>query len=683
MRPSHSTWLDGQVSPPGPLIELSIGPIDFSYSDGALFYGKLHGVEIARRIYVAVRDENWGTIPQRTFAHDIRESEHAIEIHWTASARRPPIDFEWTGRILATRNGELSYRFDGRAQSAFQCNRIGICFLHATEPLRGKACLITHGTNANGGSPRSTIHFPDTVEPNNFAFDIQSMQWRLDHQHELMLEFDGELFESEDQRNWIDDSFKTFCRPLSKPRPFRVAVADSFEQAVKLSIVLNGPNKEPSLNPADRAVSSVDCVLTLDDPIEHPRLKVGVNWQPSDAATNAIQAEWMRQLQLDHLRVELDLSDTSRTIEHLRDCLESAQRWNIAGIECVLLFGEPTDSNTIELSLDGLRSLFEQSKVALIRLGVFSRDRWNTSEQVASAWVPRIRRLVADFAPNVSIVVGTLANFTELNRDRPSQAVQAFVDGVGFSMHPHEHHTDNYSLVETPIAVGNVVESLRRLAPGKEIVVGPITLRKRVNPYGYPIPETGTGGGLPPKVDPRQMSLLGAGWTLLTLKHLQEQGASASSWYRVLGWQGWMEASDGCSLPSLFPSQPGMLFPMYHVFRWFMRHQHETPIRSRSNRPLRVDSLAWQSEKGIQLLIANVTGDTQVVAIDRWQSHCHGTDIDATLTTLDLSTISQAIGHASIPSVEIRETFGRCHQITMQPMAISHLSLTKRQDKQS
>ena len=34
--------------------------------------------------------------------------------------------------------------------------------------------------------------------------------------------FNGETFEMEDQRNWTDASFKTYCTPLSLPYPIKI-----------------------------------------------------------------------------------------------------------------------------------------------------------------------------------------------------------------------------------------------------------------------------------------------------------------------------------------------------------------------------------------------------------------------------------------------------------------------------
>ncbi|EEN79928.1 hypothetical protein HMPREF0539_1938, partial [Lacticaseibacillus rhamnosus LMS2-1] len=50
--------------------------------------------------------------------------------------------------------------------------------------------------------------------------------------------FSGEVFEMEDQRNWSDASFKTYCRPLSWPSPFWLRAGERVEQAI--SIALSG-----------------------------------------------------------------------------------------------------------------------------------------------------------------------------------------------------------------------------------------------------------------------------------------------------------------------------------------------------------------------------------------------------------------------------------------------------------
>jgi hypothetical protein len=48
------------------------------------------------------------------------------------------------------------------------------------------------------------------------------------------LSFIGDVFETEDQRNWTDASFKTYSTPLSRPFPVSVAAGTVVRQSVLL-----------------------------------------------------------------------------------------------------------------------------------------------------------------------------------------------------------------------------------------------------------------------------------------------------------------------------------------------------------------------------------------------------------------------------------------------------------------
>ena len=45
-----------------------------------------------------------------------------------------------------------------------------------------------------------------------------------------------------------------------------------------------------------------------------------------------------------------------------------------------------------------------------------------------------------------------------------------------------------------------------------------------------------------------------------------ESGVSSATYYETTGWRGVMETAQGSPLPELFPSLPGGVFPLYHVF---------------------------------------------------------------------------------------------------------------------
>ena len=47
---------------------------------------------------------------------------------------------------------------------------------------------------------------------------------------------EGDAFEMEDQRNWMDASYKTYVRPLALPWPYTIAKGEKLAQRVSLSV---------------------------------------------------------------------------------------------------------------------------------------------------------------------------------------------------------------------------------------------------------------------------------------------------------------------------------------------------------------------------------------------------------------------------------------------------------------
>src|SRR5260370_18112523 len=76
-----------------------------------------------------------------------------------------------------------------------------------------------------------------------------------------------------------------------------------------------------------------------------------------------------------------------------------------------------------------------------------------------------------------------------------------------------------------------------------------------------------------------------------------------------------MERDTGSALPELFPSAPGMVFPLYHVFADIAEWQDGSILECRSNRPLAVTALAVESQGSLHLLIVNLTGTQQPVVV--------------------------------------------------------------------
>ena len=112
------------------------------------------------------------------------------------------------------------------------------------------------------------------------------------------------------------------------------------------------------------------------------------------------------------------------------------------------------------------------------------------------------------------------------------------------------------------------------------------------------------------------MSLFGAGWTLGAIKHLAEQRAARATFFETTGWLGVMESEAGPPLPERFPSRPGQVFPMYHVFADVNEFRGGEVVPSRSNRPLAVDGLVLRRGSAMRILLANFTPRDVEIRID-------------------------------------------------------------------
>src|SRR4029079_6821346 len=110
-----------------------------------------------------------------------------------------------------------TFTMDGEAKSTFLRNRIGFCLLHPPRECAGAKCRL----EAGGGQGTENT-FPRFIAPQNPFLDLRALAHEVRPGLWAELRFDGALFETEDQRNWIDASYKTFCTPLRLPFPVEV-----------------------------------------------------------------------------------------------------------------------------------------------------------------------------------------------------------------------------------------------------------------------------------------------------------------------------------------------------------------------------------------------------------------------------------------------------------------------------
>ena len=151
---------------------------------------------------------------------------------------------------------------------------------------------------------------------------------------------------------------------------------------------------------------------------------------------------------------------------------------------------------------------------------------------------------------------------------------------------------------------------------GRPVIVSPVTFKQRFNAVATGEQPQYAPGELPPQVDPRQMSLFGAGWTVGSLHRLIESGVAAATYFETTGWRGVIQGDDPPAAPQQFPSRAGMIFPLYHVFADLKEWKDGQLLPSQSSDPLAVETLAVTDESGLHLLVANLTPHPQTVTID-------------------------------------------------------------------
>jgi D-apionolactonase len=604
--PSAREWTYGSEAERPRRTELRAGPLTMLLESCELLSIRLGDREVIRRIYAAVRDRNWGTVP--AVFSEVREEigVDSFRVTFRADHREREIHFTWTGTISGDPDGTVRYSLDGVARTTFLRNRIGFCVLHPDRSA-GAHCRIVHG---GGGSEEARL--PEAISPHQPLLDLRAVAHEVEPGQWAELAFDGDVFEMEDQRNWTDASFKTYCTPLHLPYPVEIASGTRVAQSVTLRVpgarTVRRPSAAPPAYSIDRSAP------------RRPLPALGLGVASHGLPLSARELELLRAVHPSHLRVDVTPGDPGWE-DGLRRAADQARSLGCA-LEVALLL-----SDAAREELGAVAGLAPTLGCELARWLIFHRGEAATTER----WVSAARQLLPPACPGVAIAAGAKAYFTELNRGpRPG-----FADQVVFSVNPQIHAFDDGSLVETLRMQRLVVENAARLSGGRPIVVSPVTLRPRFNAVAtgpVPPPEPGQ---LPDQVDARQMSLFGSAWTLGSLANLAASGAASLTYYETTGWRGLVELTSGPPAPHRFPPLPGCAFPLYHVLADAGEFRGGTLVAGESSAPLRLEGLTLEAGGRLRTLLANLTDRPAEVRVT-------GAPAVGWIRTLDLSSVERA-----------------------------------------
>lgn len=588
--PSANILRYGTSEPPPEQKHLRAGPLSLMYEAGDLRYIRLGDREILRRVYVAVRDPNWGTVPAVLHNVELAIEQDSFRITYEAEHRQGAIDFRWRATISGDARGTISFRMDGLAHSTFQRNRIGFCVLHPSASA-GAACVVEH---VDGTS--ETARLPQRLSADQPLLPFAELRAITEHvgpDVRATVRFEGDSFEMEDQRNWTDASFKTFCTPLRLPYPVEVPAGTRVTQSVTLSLEATGelPAREDPSAPLRFTVGIASAPL--------PSIGLGVASHAGQLSERELAR--LGALQLSHLRVDLRLADPAWQ-QRLAQAIDETRTLDLALELAVLL------SVDDEPALRRLQEVLAQERPRLCRCLIYPARESPREAPPLRSLIALARRYLGN--TSAPIGAGTNSDFFLLNRHGVPLGE---LDLLAFAINPQAHAFDSASLVETLQAQAAVVSEARHMAGARPVAVSPVTLKPRFNPYAGAMAEQAQDG-VPPEVDPRQMSLFGAGWTVGSLKYLAEGSSASVTYYETTGRRGMMDSLDAPSAAEWFRSPAGAVFPLYHVLA-DVGEWGGSVIQSMSSSPLLVDGFVLRNGEQLRILLANLRNEPQEVIV--------------------------------------------------------------------
>ena len=453
------------MQPPTPhpsLSPLDLGGFELDVAAGGLGAVRWHGVEILRGVNCQLRDENWASpLPENlvfTMPDDTGSSNttfrQAFELGGLA-------DVEVTIKVCP--EGCLALAAEITAKRDFLTNRAGLVVLHPIRGIAGTKLTVLHPDN----SETETV-FPKLIAPSQPVSNIMALSHQIDGVA-VRLTFSGEVFEMEDQRNWSDASYKTYCRPLALPYPFTVLKGEKIRQELVLQAEVT-VGFGAAVQPDDKSAA----INGFVNPSKLPEILLAVeaDWLPT-----AVAAENLAKLMPSGLLVRAYASGIDAGA--VTPLAQAAQRISdLIDLEIVLGEGDASTSlrqAAAELDVTGLSPR---------RVFALPID-WMRSYQPGDVPpYPPLETCIAATTlafPNAQIGAGMMTNFTELNRNRPRPGHGDFVTHGNTAI---VHAADDRSVWQTLEALAQIFESAKAIAAGRAYRLGLVSIGMRSNPYG-------------------------------------------------------------------------------------------------------------------------------------------------------------------------------------------------------
>lgn len=486
--------LYGTKERPVSLKHVRAGPLDLKLEGGNVRYIRFNGIEVLRAVSFLVRDSKWGTYSAKLKKLEILEKTNTFIITYNAACHGPEGQFEYQVKIQGSSAGQLEFSATGSSPEDFPTNRVGFVVLHPLEGVVGKTMTIEH---TDGHITK--LKMPKLIAADQPAFDIRALSHRPRPGLSVRVEMLGDAFEMEDQRNWSDASFKTYVRPLAKPRPYIVEANKKIVQSVTVNI--SGVAK-----PTGGAMSQTRLAIEKTSR-KTPVMAFGLDAENAEDMAN--NAEILKATGVRHIIARLDTSVHNQ--KHLESIVVCRNALNVNVNLEVIIPGFAPKVELLKLA-DSLKSVQLIPASITVSPQRDLKTRTSRSSVSTEATLFDIIKSARKTFPQSAIGAGTFAFFTEFNRNPPP------VDDVDFVTHATcgiVHAADDHSVIETLETFNDTAHSVQKLAKGKPYIISPSAIGMRHNPYGETTAINPRHERLTlARIDPRQSGIFAAAWTI-------------------------------------------------------------------------------------------------------------------------------------------------------------------------
>ncbi len=487
--------------------DVTIGPLRASIAQAGLRNLSDGRHDVLRAVAIVIRDRAWrAPDPAQWRIDSPRAPGDALTV-----AGRTPVGRSAIAWRMIVQSDVDSFKVTAHctALGDVWTNRVGLVILLPVDRHAGARCEVVH---SNGH--RHRIRLPTTIAPHQPLRDIAELAVRCRDGTAWHLALAGDTFEMEDQRNWLDATFKLYTRPLSLPAPYRIRDGGTVEQTLSWRL-LSPPIAPPTSSQRRPKVGLIPALGVATAP----------GRVPGAGAITGMLRESAPAFVLHRVGSSKGscLARAAKLAAHLRTEL----RLELIHPRAAFVKGLASSSSP-------------QVRTQVASIAVLGGDR---AAAAASARFPHARQ-----------VGGTWADFVQLNR----HGAPGFGERMSFTLCPTVHARDDRTLIEALAATPDVFRSATRIAMSRPIDVGPCSLFRRLVPgTGKPAVRPYAIDGTPFDVDPRQRLPIAAAWLAVTIAQAAAAGIASLCAFEAVGARGllWSGLADaGVSPPRRTPA---------------------------------------------------------------------------------------------------------------------------------